>query len=127
MSDVAYIKVFPPPFFGGMGGGSGGAIAVYTRRGGDVKSQPGEGLEQRKIGGYTKFKEFYSPNYATDQSMEQPDVRSTIYWNPYVLTDGANRKVTIEFFNNDISKSMQVVLEGVNREGKLTRVEKTIQ
>ncbi len=33
MSDVAIIKVFPPPFFGNIGG-SGGAIAVYTRRGG---------------------------------------------------------------------------------------------
>ncbi len=32
MSDIAIIKVYPPPFFGNVGG-SGGAIAVYTRRG----------------------------------------------------------------------------------------------
>ena len=32
MTDVAIIKVFPPPFFGNIGG-AGGAIAVYTRRG----------------------------------------------------------------------------------------------
>ena len=32
MADVAIIKVFPPPFFGNIGG-SGGAVAVYTRRG----------------------------------------------------------------------------------------------
>jgi hypothetical protein len=33
LSDVAIIKVYPAPFFGNPGG-AGGAIAVYTRRGG---------------------------------------------------------------------------------------------
>lgn len=32
LSDVAMIKVFRPPFFGGVGGGSGGAIAVYLKK-----------------------------------------------------------------------------------------------
>ena len=31
--DIAIIKVFPPPFFGNPGG-NGGAVAVYTKRGG---------------------------------------------------------------------------------------------
>ena len=31
-ADIAILKVYPPPFFGSSGG-SGGAIAVYTRRG----------------------------------------------------------------------------------------------
>ena len=31
--DIAIIKVYPPPFFGNVGG-LGGAIAVYTKRGG---------------------------------------------------------------------------------------------
>ncbi len=33
MSDIAFIKVFRPPFFGAFGGGPNGAIAVYTQRG----------------------------------------------------------------------------------------------
>lgn len=33
ISEIAIIKVYPPPFFGNQGG-SGGAVAVYTRRGG---------------------------------------------------------------------------------------------
>ena len=33
LSDIAIIKAFPPPFFGNMGG-SGAAIAVYSKRGG---------------------------------------------------------------------------------------------
>jgi hypothetical protein len=35
VSDIAFVKVFRPPFFGSMGGGSGGAIAIYTRKGSD--------------------------------------------------------------------------------------------
>lgn len=121
MTDVAYIKVFRPPFFGATGGGSGGAIAVYTKKGGDVKPEPGKGLDARDLAGYTPYKQFYSPNYATSPS-DQPDLRSTLYWNPYVLTDPKNHHVTIEFYNNDISKTLNVVLEGVNKDGKLTRI-----
>ncbi len=33
VNDVAIIKLYPPPFFGNFGGG-GGAVAVYTKRGG---------------------------------------------------------------------------------------------
>jgi len=32
-ADIAIVKVYPPPFFGNTGG-NGGAIAIYTRRGG---------------------------------------------------------------------------------------------
>lgn len=126
MSDVAYIKVFRPPFFGSFGGGSGGAIAVYTKKGGDVKSEPGKGLDSRALAGYTPYKQFYSPNYATSPG-DQPDVRSTLYWNPYVLTDPKTHRVTIEFYNNDVSKKLHLVLEGVNKDGKLARVEQVIE
>jgi hypothetical protein len=127
MSDVAYIKVFRPPFFGASGGGAGGAISIYTRKGGDVKSAPGPGgLGYQTLAGYTPYKEFYSPNYSTPQS-SQPDVRTTLYWNPYILTDKKNKTYKIEFYNNDISKRLRVVLEGVNSDGKLTRIEKVLE
>ena len=32
-ADIAMIKVYSPPFFGAIGNGDGGAVAVYTRRG----------------------------------------------------------------------------------------------
>ncbi|GGH82169.1 hypothetical protein GCM10011379_55650 [Filimonas zeae] len=127
MADVAYIKVMRPPFFGSFGGGSGGAIAVYTRRGGDVKSEPGKGLDSKEIAGYTKFKQFYSPNYAVaDSRHEQPDVRSTLYWNPYVLTDPKTHRISLEFYNSDITKKMRVVIEGMNKEGRLVHFEQIV-
>jgi hypothetical protein len=125
MSDVAYIKVFNPPFFGAFGGGGGGAIAVYTRKGGDVLPGAGNGMGYTTLAGYTTYKEFFSPNYAVDDN--KPDVRTTLYWNPFVLTDKKNRTVKLQFFNNDVSKKFRVVVEGVNKNGQLARVEKVIE
>ncbi len=128
MSDVALIKIFNPPFMGGFGNGAGGAIAVYTRKGGDDLARRGKGLETGSVVGYSVLKEFYSPDYATHNMMhEVSDVRSTLYWSPYVLTDKNNKKIKIEFYNNDLSTSFKVILEGINEEGKLTRLEKIIQ
>lgn len=128
MNDVALIKIFNPPFMGGFGNGAGGAIAVYTRKGGDDLARRGKGLETGSVVGYSVLKEFYSPDYATHHMMhEVSDVRSTLYWSPYVLTDKNNKKIKIEFYNNDLSTSFKVILEGINEEGKLTRLEKIIQ
>lgn len=52
MADVAIIKVYAPPFFGAAGGGSGGAIAVYTRRGGESQLLPAN-RSIFKISGYS--------------------------------------------------------------------------
>jgi hypothetical protein len=35
--DIAMIKVFSPPFFGAPTGGGGGAVAIYTKRGGGLE------------------------------------------------------------------------------------------
>ncbi len=127
MTDVAYIKIFRPPFFGAPGGGSGGAIAVYTLKGSDSKNTSSQGLEMTRLGGYTTYKEFYSPDYSVPVTNTDPDLRTTIYWNPYVLTTAKSRVVRLEFYNNDLSKKLRIILEGVNAEGKLTRIEKVIQ
>ncbi len=129
VTDIAMVKVFRPGSGIGIGGGSGGTIAVYTKKGGDV--QPDEnfkGLDKARIVGYAAQKEFYSPNYAQDiPSTEIIDFRSTLYWNPFILTDKLNRRFTIQFYNNDITKKIRVVLEGINEEGKLARIEKILQ
>jgi hypothetical protein len=125
--DIAYIKVFRPPFFGAFGGGAGGAIAIYTRRGGDQVSDPGRGLDKGTLTGYSVLKEFYSPNYSEPGQEVEADFRSTLYWNPFVFTDGSKQKAKVEFYNNDISKALRIVIEGVNEMGKLIRIEKVLQ
>jgi hypothetical protein len=130
VTDIAYVKVFRPPFFGATGGGSGGAIAVYTKKGNEqsANQQNAPGLEKGILVGYAAPKEFYSPDYTKESPLhEVTDVRTTLYWAPYVLTDAGNRRLTITFYNNDISNKLRVVLEGMNAEGRLTRVEKLIE
>ncbi len=129
MTDVAYIKVMRPPFFGAFGGGAGGAIAVYTRNGTETRpsSNNGTSLPKSFVAGYTPYKEFYSPDYTVPQPFNDPDMRTTLYWNPYVFTDPKNHKVRLSFFNNDSSKKLRVIIEGVNADGKLARVEKIIE
>ncbi|MCW3073467.1 MAG: hypothetical protein JWP69_536 [Flaviaesturariibacter sp.] len=127
VSDIAYIKVFDPPFLGAFGNGPGGAIAVYRKLGGDSKRNV-KGLEKSQVIGYAAAKEFYSPDYAKSSPLDDiEDVRSTIYWKPFILTDKNHRTVKLDFYNNDVSTSLRVVLEGMNEFGKLIRVEKIIQ
>ena len=128
VTDIAYVKVLRPPFLGAVGGGSGGAIAIYTRKGNDVASTPGKGLSSLSITGYTPVKEFYAPNYSTfSQRNEQQDLRTTLYWNPMVQTTPKQKTVTLTFYNNDISKAFRVVIEGMTRDGRLVHVEQVME
>lgn len=127
VTDIAYVKVFRPPFMGSFGGGSG-AIAVYTKKGSDVKKEPGKGLPSAIAIGYTPPKEFYSPNYLTfDRRNEQRDVRTTLYWNPLLTANAANKVITFSFFNNDVSEAFRVVLEGVTDDGRLIHLEQIVE
>jgi hypothetical protein len=127
VNDIAMVKVFRPPFFGSMGGGSGGAIAIYTKKGTEARSGDGanaKGLENTVLGGYSRFKEFYSPSYEKPNESSEVDNRTTLYWSPYVITNKKSPRTRIQFYNNDVTKKIMVVLEGVNGDGKMTRVVK---
>ena len=126
--DVAYIKAFRPPFMGGFNGANG-AIAIYTRRGGDVQSEPTSSLTSATISGYTPIKEFYVPKY---YSMEVPpgsdrDVRTTIYWNPAVNIDPNKREILLSFYNNDVTDAFRVIIQGMTTDGKLIHLMTTME
>lgn len=122
VSDVAYIKVIRPPFLGASGGGNG-AIAIYTRRGGDVQHTEGKGLSKNVVTGYTAIRQFYSPDYSTyKEDYDKKDIRTTLYWNPEIMTAPGSNKVLLSFYNNDISESFKVVLQGMTKDGRLANV-----
>ena len=128
MNDIALVKVFQPPFMGGFGGSPGGAIAVYTRKGTDVQREKGEGMPHKTIAGYSAIKEFYVPDYLSlTQDLSKQDARSTLYWNGLIDTSPEAHEVRLKFFNNDITKSFRIIVEGMNDEGQFTHVEKVIQ
>jgi hypothetical protein len=126
INDVAYIKVFSPPFMGGFGG-AGGAIAVYSRKGSESTSTA-RGLSFVYLPGYAPIREFYSPSYAEQQQeFSLPDLRSTLLWYPRMQTDQKNHTIKFSFYNNDYSHSFRVVLEGMDSEGKLIHFSKLLQ
>ncbi len=124
MTDVALIKIFRPPFFGASGGGAGGAIAIYTKKGGDYSAV--KGLDFTNIYGYAAIKEFYMPDYEKNNT-DVADYRSTLYWNPFVILDKKTRRIKIPFYNTDNCKKIRVIIEGINRMGQFTREEKIFE
>lgn len=127
VTNIAYVKVFRPPFMGGFNG-SNGAIAVYTKKGGDQVMDKGKGMPSKTVIGYTAIREFYSPNYGTiDPRNEAQDVRSTLYWAPTILTSQENHRIKITFYNNDVTDAFRVILEGVSTDGRLVHIEKVIE
>jgi len=71
--------------------------------------------------GYTRAKEFYSPKYLTQtSSYTGNDLRTTIYWNPKIMTNATGDTV-LEFFNADGKGTYRAVIEGVDVNGNVGR------
>lgn len=127
MTDIAYIKVFRPPFMGASGSGASGAIVIYTRKPDDIKYNTASSLKSVQLFGYTAYKEFYQPDYFVPQLNSPLDTRTTLYWNPFVLTDKNSKTVKLDFYNSDVVKKFRIVIEGMNALGQLAHIEKVIE
>jgi hypothetical protein len=80
------------------------------------------------VTGYSLIREFYAPNYDNFKpENERKDVRTTLYWNPQVVTTPQKNQVTLTFYNNDVSKSFRVTIEGMTRDGQLAHVEQIME
>jgi hypothetical protein len=125
VDQVALVKFYEAGFIGSGSGAPGGAIAVYTKER-FVESKPDK-MEYVEYNGYSIIKEFYTPDYnGVDAKRNITDNRSTLYWNPNVFTDTETKSVKLNFFNNDVSKKLKVVVEGFDAAGKLIHQEKII-
>jgi len=102
-------------------------LAITSRQSIDQNNMINNKTGLTLIKGYTPSKEFYSPQYPPNgTNYPAVDLRSTLYWNPLILIDKNHRKVKCSFYNNDVSNKFRVVVEGINKAGKLTRVVETI-
>jgi hypothetical protein len=81
------------------------------------------------IKGYTPVREFYQQKYDENkiEDFQATDFRSTLYWNPKFRLDKSHRKMSFVFYNNDISNKFRIVVEGMNQDGKLCRIEEVIK
>ncbi len=124
-TDVATIEVLRSggytSIYGGRGGG--GVLVITTRRGGEdyAFQQYTPGIVTYSPRGYSRSKEFYAPKYDDPKTnKEVADLRTTIYWNPNLIT-GKDGKASFSFFNADSKGTYRVVIEGINDAGNLGR------
>jgi len=129
ISDIAFVKVIYPYFGSRDDGTIKTAISIYYKKGEDlIDRRPKDtDLQLVKIPGYSPIKEFYSPDYSQSNTGTGTDARTTLLWLPYIITDAANHKVQVVFYNNDFTKKIKLTLEGMNDEGKLIHLEKIIE
>jgi hypothetical protein len=103
------------------GDGAGGAIVITTKKGYSGFSSSKK-YNIRKISplGFQKPVEFYSPRYDTPAQRNnwQPDLRTTIYWNPNVIVSPKGEAV-FDFYTADDSATYTIIIEGITTEGNI--------
>jgi TonB-dependent SusC/RagA subfamily outer membrane receptor len=102
--------------------GGNGVILITSRQGGssasDIKSV---GILPITVAGFYKAREFYTPKYDhPNDDLKRPDLRSTIYWQPELITD-KNGEAALDFYNADGTGTYRVVIEGIDENGNLGR------
>ncbi|MBB5440138.1 TonB-dependent SusC/RagA subfamily outer membrane receptor [Pedobacter sp. AK017] len=122
-SDVESVEVLKSigntAIYGSRGGG--GVLIITTKRGGGFTGSTfTPGIITYSPRGYHLIREFYSPKYDAATPDNRPDLRSTVYWNPHVVTD-VNGKATFNYFNTDEAGTYRVVIEGIDMMGHLAR------
>jgi len=100
-----------------------GGLIITTKRASKLKEyyRYAPGVITYMPKGFYKAREFYSPQYDnphTNQKMA--DLRSTIYWNPNIITD-KDGKASFSYFNADGKGTYRVVIEGIDADGNLRR------
>lgn len=126
VDDVALIKVLKNE--AAALGARQGAIAIYTKYGGDGGRAVFEkGYNTIKMIGYEIIKKFYQPDYAYDPSkIGLADNRTTLYWSGD-MKQTVNKKYNVQFYNNDIGKKYQVIVQGIDKNGSLIYMNQIIE
>ncbi|MDN3579967.1 carboxypeptidase regulatory-like domain-containing protein [Mucilaginibacter flavus] len=102
--------------------GANGVIVIKTIKN---KSLPvsnimAPGLLTYAPKGFYKARTFYSPAYGGSVQDTRPDLRSTIYWNPDLVTD-KDGSASFDYFNADGKGNYRVVVEGIDENGNIGR------
>jgi len=95
-------------------------IEITTRAKKGPFAKPARGMYlYRSLPFSLPLKEFYVPKYHRQKAeTEAPDLRSTVYWNPNILTD-AEGKASFFFYTTDVAGTYTVVVEGSDMNGNL--------
>jgi hypothetical protein len=121
VDDIALIKFYRAE--GAFFSGASATISIYTKRGsgasGDPRVKSFLGIQRS---GYSVVREFYN----TEINIKENEARPTLYWNPKLRfsKDGKSR---IVFLNNNITRKMKIVVNGIDKNGQLIHTEKIVE
>ena len=106
---------------------SGGAVVITLKDPRNLPARPAQGIITYTPLGYSESVEFYHPTYDTPEkkNAQRSDFRSTVYWNPELRLD-AEGKATIEYYAPDSTAPEDIIIEGVDKNGKVCRILQTI-
>ena len=120
VNDVLFIDVLKgasAAVYGSRGGD--GVIVIYTGTDPDSKiTRRASGIVDIVINGFDKNRQFYAIDYSKNvSSVYEPDVRTTLYWNPYVLLSKGEEN-SFSFFTGDNAGNYIVTTEGLSEDGE---------
>ena len=125
-SDIGSVEVLRNIQYTGIYGGRGsnGILIITSKTGsqGLNYQRYAPGIISYTPKGYAKVREFYVPKYDGPQANRtMPDLRSTIYWKPNIVTD-KDGKASFSYFNADEPGLYRMVIEGIDSNGKPGRL-----
>ncbi len=123
VQDIETVEILKTPgttaIYGG--GGMNGVIVITTKRGGGTAtndySRYAAGIVTYAPKGYYQGRAFYSPKYDVTPD-SKPDLRSTVYWNPHIVSDPTG-KATFSYFNTDEPGTYRIAIEGIDSFGNI--------
>ena len=106
---------------------SGGAVVITLKDPRNLPARPAQGIITYTPLGYSESVEFYHPTYDTPEkkNAQRSDFRSTVYWNPELRLD-AEGKATTEYYTPGGTAPEDIIIEGVDKNGKVCRILQTI-
>ncbi|ASU32973.1 TonB-dependent receptor [Mucilaginibacter xinganensis] len=123
--DIEGIEVVLGPHYAAIYGDrmANGGLIITTKKAKKINNyyRYAPGVVTYMPKGFYKAREFYSPQYDNPKTNTKiPDLRSTIYWNPNIITD-KDGKASFSYFNADSKGTYRVVVEGIDADGNLGR------
>jgi len=120
-SDILSIELLKSPGYTAVYGpkGSGGVLIINLKPGSFRNVRDAYGIITFQHKGFYKARDFYTPKYNVSATHTFTAPRTTVYWNPVVVT-GTDGTATVEFYNENEGQ-YRVLVEGVNGDGQLGR------
>lgn len=95
--------------------------AIYIYRGHDVIYRGCASDNEYAAAAFARIKgryytrEFYKTDYSRLTSSE-PELQSTVFWNPQIITDAAGKAET-DFYTNDLLGNFLIIVQGITEKG----------